>query len=375
MRSSVDVFVIGGGPAGLAAAIAARMRGLSVIVADGAEPPIDKSCGEGLMPGTIEALRSLGVNINAAEGFTFRGIRFVEQANPVGSEMERVTADFPAGQGIGLRRLVLHQKLIERAEQAGVDLQWKTCVTGVGPRGVVIGGRKAISARWVVGADGMRSRVRRWAGLDRGAVPQPRYAFRRHFRVAPWSDCMEVYWGRDVQAYVTPVSADEVCVVLLSRKPGVRTGSIPMMFPRLAERLTGAGESRERGELTLTHSFSRLYRGRVALVGDASGTVDAITGEGLCLSFQQALALAAALERGDLRVYQREHRRLARRPALMSRLLLTLERRPAWRRRVLQLLAAHPELFARLVAVHVGSASPGHVLATGALLGWRFVTP
>ncbi|MGB8062426.1 MAG: FAD-binding protein, partial [Candidatus Sulfotelmatobacter sp.] len=50
MLTSTDVFVIGGGPAGLAAAIAARKCGLRVIVADAAQPPIDKACGEGLMP-------------------------------------------------------------------------------------------------------------------------------------------------------------------------------------------------------------------------------------------------------------------------------------------------------------------------------------
>ena len=374
MRSAVDVFVVGGGPAGLAAAIAARMRGFSVIVADGTEPPIDKSCGEGLMPDTIAALRSLGVRVHAGEGFAFRGIRFVEEAHPGGREAGRIAASFPSGQGIGLRRPLLHQKMIERAQQVGVRLWWKTCVTGLSSTGVIIGGNERVAARWIVGADGMRSRVRCWAGLDQHLARHPRYAFRRHFRVAPWSDCMELYWGREAQAYVTPVSAEEVCVVLMSPKPGVRAASIPEMFPTLAKRLALAGGSKERGELTVTHSYDRVYRGRVILIGDASGMVDAITGEGLCLSFRQALALASALEHGDLRAYQREHRRLARRPALMSRALLMLEKRPVLRKRVLDLLAAHPDLFSRLLAVHIGAAPGGHALATAALLGWRFVT-
>ena len=45
MMTTTDVFVIGGGPAGLATAIAARQRGFDVVVADGAQPPIDKPCG------------------------------------------------------------------------------------------------------------------------------------------------------------------------------------------------------------------------------------------------------------------------------------------------------------------------------------------
>ena len=56
---STDVFVIGGGPAGLAAAIAARRRGLDVTVADCSVPPIDKACGEGIMPDGLAATKMI----------------------------------------------------------------------------------------------------------------------------------------------------------------------------------------------------------------------------------------------------------------------------------------------------------------------------
>jgi flavin-dependent dehydrogenase len=109
------------------------------------------------------------------------------------------------------------------------------------------------------------------------------------------------------------------------------------------------------------------------LVGDASGSVDAITGDGLNLGFRQALVLAAAMQTGDLDAYQQAHRRLARRPTLMGRLLLLLDAQPRLRHRAMRALAAHPDLFARLLAVHVGATSPRHLAETGALLGWRFV--
>src|SRR5437667_12724079 len=83
MGEGTGVLIIGGGPAGLAAAIAARMKGFTVAVADGAKPPIDKACGEGLMPGTVAALRQLGVAIRPDDGRVFRGVRFVDVATSV----------------------------------------------------------------------------------------------------------------------------------------------------------------------------------------------------------------------------------------------------------------------------------------------------
>src|SRR6185295_20246868 len=76
LPGSTDVFVIGGGPAGLAAALAARRRGFDVTLADSAVPPIDKACGEGIMPDGLAAARALGVDLEAAPGHMFRGVRF-----------------------------------------------------------------------------------------------------------------------------------------------------------------------------------------------------------------------------------------------------------------------------------------------------------
>jgi len=364
---NTDVFIIGGGPAGLACAIAARRRGLDVVIADGAEPPIDKACGEGLMPATLAALRDLGIELDAAEGFAFRGIRFLSGA-------DCAEADFPGGHGLGLRRLALHQKLIERAQELGVRFLWKTPVAGLSPAGAIVR-QQVISARWIVGADGILSRVRRWSGLQGSNVERRRYACRRHYRIAPWTNCVEVYWGEGVQAYVTPVGTSDVCVVLVSRDPRVSFAALEDQFPELHHRVAGRSIlGTERGAVTTTRRLESVYRGNVALIGDASGSVDAITGEGLCLSFRQAASLANALFEGDLSRYQEAHAKLSRQPGIMARLLLLLDRHPALRRRVVRTLSTHPELFSRLLAIHAGASSPAHVLSTGTLLGWRLVT-
>jgi flavin-dependent dehydrogenase len=363
---NTDVFIIGGGPAGLACAIAARQRGLDVVIADGAEPPIDKACGEGMLPATLAGLRDLGVVIDGSQGWSLRGIRFVNAA-------DHAQADFPGGLGLGLRRHALNEKLIERAHELGARFLWRTpvtelCRTGVTARGQVIG------ARWIVGADGIRSRVRKWSGLEGRNVARSRYARRRHYRIAPWSDHVEVHWGQGVQAYVTPVSESDVCVVLVSREHRVSFASLDAQFPELHHRLAaGSLLSAERGAVTTTRRLESVYRGNVALLGDASGSVDAITGEGLCLSFYQAAALAEALAEGDLSRYQAAHRKLARRPAIIAQLLLLLDGHPALRRHFMRTLSIHPDMFERLLNIHAGAGSPVDIVTTGTLLGWKMV--
>src|SRR6266568_5123418 len=317
MREGIGVLVIGGGPAGLAAAIAARGKGFQVTLVDAAKPPIDKACGEGLMPNTLAALSELGVALGPGDGKIFRGVRFIDGTSVV-------EASFPA-------------------------------IT-------------------VIGADGMQSRVRRWSGLDSNLRQPVRFAQRRHYRVKAWTDHVEIHWGKNMQAYVTPLKNDETCVVLISRNPRLPLEEVCREFPRLAGSLLNAElSSAERGAVTRMCELKRVCHGNVALTGDASGSVDAITGEGLCLSFRQAMALADAMATENLDSYQQAHRRLARRPHHMGRLLLLLDRYPALRRRAMRGLAKDPELFARLLTVHLGEASPKFLAATGARLGWQFL--
>src|SRR5271155_5679261 len=132
MGQGTDVFIVGGGPAGLAAAIAARTKGFRVIVADGAKPPITKACGEGMLPDALKALSELGVELRETDGGALRGIRF-------GDERSSVSASFPNGHGIGVRREILHQRMLERARDCGVCLLWNTPVMGLDKEGVVAG--------------------------------------------------------------------------------------------------------------------------------------------------------------------------------------------------------------------------------------------
>jgi flavin-dependent dehydrogenase len=110
------------------------------------------------------------------------------------------------------------------------------------------------------------------------------------------------------------------------------------------------------GALSVSRRLKSIYRDNVALIGDASGSVDAITGEGICVSIKQARALAAAIHSGNLERYQREHRKLMKRPETMASLMLTLGCSAQLQRRVLAGLARNPAVFESLLAVHLGAA-------------------
>lgn len=357
-----DVFVVGGGPAGLAAAIAARHAGLRALIADGAQPAIDKACGEGLMPESLQALQCLGIFIPDTEGFRLRGIRYT-------GGNHSVSADFPHGSGLGLRRTALHTLLVQHALSAGVEIRWATPVTGL-EGDVVCAGGKRFRARWIVGADGAQSRVRRWAGLHRTRRDSRRFSYRKHFRMQPWSDLVEVHWATDCQMYVTPVSPDKICLVLMARDPRQRIADALPKFPALAERLSSNVQAgSERGAIAATRVLRRIANKNVALIGDASGTVDPITGEGLCLAFRQAVALANAFTTGDLSAYEHAHRALARRPRFMADFMMLMDRSDALRRRAMAVFEAHPHLFANILAMHVGHFTATRFAAAAAVLG------
>ncbi|HYL68473.1 MAG TPA: FAD-dependent monooxygenase, partial [Candidatus Limnocylindria bacterium] len=191
-----DVLVVGGGPAGLATAIAASLRGLRVMVADSRRPPIDKTCGEGLLPEAVVALGRLGIELNSHLAFPLKGIRFTDGEYSACGTLSEGTA-------FGLRRTALNQLLIERAAELGVTFLWGARVSGIESRAVTINGTRHL-CRWIVGADGRESTVRKWARLTARGTPRVRFGFRRHYSIAPWTENVEVYWGERCQMFATP---------------------------------------------------------------------------------------------------------------------------------------------------------------------------
>lgn len=332
----LDVLVVGGGPVGLAAAIEARMRGLSATVVEPREGSVDKACGEGLMPGAVAALARLGVT---PIGHALRGIGYR-------SVDRQVDHRFQGGVGLGVRRTVLHSALAERAAELGVQfVAAKVTALEQDADGVAAAG---IRARYLLGADGLHSTVRSLLGVERPPSKGRRYGLRQHFRVEPWSDLVEVHWTPTVEAYVTPVG-DELVGVALLGKQGMDYAALLAAIPSLASRLHGAtAASTLRGAGPFHQRTSRRQVGRVLLVGDSSGYVDAITGEGIRVGLAQAEAAIACIAADDVAGYEQAWSNCTRDFRLLTSGLVTLAASPL-RPAIVPLAAALPGVFGAIV--------------------------
>lgn len=327
-----DLVVAGGGPIGLVTALYAARAGLDVVVREPRIGVIDKACGEGLMPAAVSDLLDLGVHL---DGRPIHGIRYVDGSHAV-------DASFRAGPGRGVRRTALHRSLQSAVMSAGVQIEHRPVreVTDAADH-VLVDGEPA---RHLVAADGLHSPVRRMLGLDAPTVSARRYGLRAHVAVTPWSDYVEVHWSSPGEAYVTPVADGLVGVAVLTDRR-ISFAELLATVPTLAPRLLGRPLTRVRGAGPMRQLSKARVRGRVLLVGDAAGYVDALTGEGIATGIAQARAAVAAVVSDHPARYEGDWRQITRRHDLLTRGLLTAGRHRALRRRIVPAAAAMPWVF------------------------------
>ena len=341
----VDVVVVGGGPVGLATAITAVGRGLSVAVVEHRADPVDKACGEGLMPSAVLALRQLGVE---PTGVDFAGIRYTTADGSRSAQ-----ARFRDGLGRGVRRTTLVAALAARADAVGVKRVRGDLVRLHQVSGAVVAhvaGTGDLTGAWLVGADGLHSSVRRAIGGEGAARVRPRHGLRRHFAVEPWTDLVEVHWARGAEAYVTPVGPDEVGVAILTDVRGPDHAHWLRWFPALQRRLAGAEPTtRVLGAGPLEQNVRRRALGRVLLVGDAAGYVDALTGEGVSLGLATGSAAVDCIVAGRPQSYEELWRAATRRYRLLTRSVLFAAQHEPLRRAVVPVAAALPPVLGAAV--------------------------
>jgi flavin-dependent dehydrogenase len=331
-----DVVVAGGGPVGLATALYAARAGLDVLVREPRPGPVDKACGEGLMPGAVADLAALGID---PPGHRLEGIRYLGGGRTA-------DAPFKHGPGRGVRRTTLHRAMTDALAAAGVE----TSPLPVGEvenhdDHVLVDGEKV---RYLVAADGLHSPVRRMVGADRPVEGNRRHGLRVHVEMAPWTPYVEVHWARGSEAYVTPVADDLVGVAVLTERQG-QIHDLLAEHPMLRERLGRRPLSRTRGAGPLRQRSTRRVVGRVLLVGDAAGYVDALTGEGIALGLAQARAVVDALAADRPERYEAAYKKIGRRHELLTHALLRSSRHPVVRRQIVPMAARMPRVFAGVV--------------------------
>ncbi|MEU8513418.1 NAD(P)/FAD-dependent oxidoreductase [Kitasatospora sp. NPDC048722] len=332
----IDLLVAGGGPAGLATAIHAALTGLDAVVVEPRPAPIDKACGEGLMPGAVRALAGLGV---AVAGHPIHGIRYLD-------DRHRAEGRFRHDAGMGVRRTVLHAALSRRAAELGVPmLPGKVTAVHQDGDSVTAAG---LTARYLVAADGLHSPIRRQLGLELPDPRPPRYGLRRHFEVAPWTDCVEVHWSALGEAYVTPLGPDLIGVAVLTGERMPFDALLPA-FPGLLHRLAARSVSAVRGAGPMRRRVRARVAGRVLLVGDAAGYIDALTGEGISLSLTGAAHLVRCVRADRPQQYERAWRRATLNHRLLTDALVRIRASPVLAPRIVPLATRAPALFTALV--------------------------
>ena len=365
-----DVIIIGGGPAGLFAGIVCARNNLKTLILEKQAYPIDKACGEGIMPTGVEHLRELGIApfVEKYPYHYFKGIRYIS------GKGRTAEANFAEGSGWGIQRVVFSSALLEcAATLSNLEIRaGESAVYTLGENPKVNLNNTVLCPKLLIGADGLHSQVRKLGNLVALFPNVKRWGVRQHFNVEPWSVFVEIYWGPGLEAYVTPVSVSSVNVSLLwdakRYKPeygGKKLfASLLKEFPELQERINKEDvmdESMAAGPL-YQKTWS-VANGKILLIGDAAGFFDPITGEGISLAAKQAILLEKIVvpilqEKNKnlekrLAEYSREFTQIYRPYHAMTRLVLLFRLWPKLTDRVIQVLHSFPALFQKLLSVNM----------------------
>jgi geranylgeranyl reductase family protein len=311
-----EVLVVGAGPAGSAAAAALAARGRDVLLVESRAHPRAKACAEYASPRIVEELRLLGLPEDAwmADALPLAGMRVIR-----GAEAVDIRYHDESGQRMawGLERTRFDATLAAHAVARGARLLEHTALAEVGWTGGVGGlggravrailrtpeGRRGVRFRWLIGADGARSRVSQAISVERGVGIPRRLGLVAHYEGVPdLVDHGEMHVGPGWYVGLAPLAGNRLNVGMAlpldgDRRPAEeRFAAAIEGIPAVAERLKGRARLTPIiGASPIGHRVRRAAGRGWMLIGDAAGFIDPFTGEGIYRALRSARAAAEAL--------------------------------------------------------------------------------
>jgi len=313
-----DVVVVGGGPAGAAAAITLARSGRDVIVVDRARFPRDKCCGDGLTAGALRHYEALGLRPDTVA--SWQQVDDVWVRSPSGR-----TACFPMPRGQGVfaavaERSDLDAAFLDVARAAGAKVHDGHGLTGArlidgstDSNSYVeldVDGLGPVRAPYAVGADGMWSPLRKALGADEAGYLGEWHAFRQYFSgVGPKAADLWVWFDADVlpgYAWSFPLPDGRANVGFgIQRSSGIPVRRMKELWPEVLGRPhvrevlgpDAVAEAPHRAwPIPARIDKARLHAGRALFVGDAAAATDPMTGEGIAQALITGRLAADAIQ-------------------------------------------------------------------------------
>jgi menaquinone-9 beta-reductase len=341
MAEPVDVVVVGAGPAGTAAAITARTRGLNVVCIDKAHFPRDKTCGDGLTAGALRLLEQLGVSAADLDATEPAFVRETVLVSPSGRRARLPMPTDGAHAAVVCRR-ALDAALVGVARRSGVDIREGCAVDALKQDQEVVqltlADGSVLDASFVIAADGHWSAVRRAVEPDAPHDLGEWHAVRQYFDGVD-DHRLWVIFERDLlpgYAWVFPLPGGRANVGYGVLRSDGRSGrELKDLWPDLLARplvrdVLGPHaqpcEPVRAWPIPARYDRNRLARGRVLFAGDAAGVVDPMTGEGIAQAIETGMLAAEAIATGA--DYRRLVHRAVGRDLRFANLLQSILRRP-----------------------------------------------
>lgn len=350
-----DVAVVGAGPAGASAALAARRAGARVLLLDRADFPRDKACGDGIAPQALDVLAGLGV-ADAAAGFApVPALRLIApNGRQVARPLPRPAYTVP--------RQVFDARLVAAAVAAGVRLHRHTVRrVQTRPDLVVLDGE--VAARAVVGADGAGSVVRRALGHPPNPDGHLALAIRGYASALPGAPEQRIQTsghGWPAYAWSFPIGDGRANVgygEVLRGRPLSRAYLLDRLAALLPELDLDTVTGLRAHHLPFSTRRPPPGQGRIVLAGDALSLINPFTGEGIfyaVLSGALAGTAAAGSPAQAARRYGATLRRRLGAHLRHSSLAARLGRRPAMVNAAIRVADRDPRVFGALVELGLG---------------------